>query len=163
MSIFKLPTLAFLLTFGALTSTAQKTVKFDYQVSQARLLEASPNAYMRPLVAEIKVDESQGRIRDKWHLTPSEFASRAVNNNDEATILNLKSYALFKSSEKHNCDMIIVPTFDIHITDEGAEISVAGYPANFDKWTTGTTADYDWILLERGEQKITKENSSIGK
>lgn len=142
---------------------SQKTVKFDYQVSQARLLEASPNAYMRPLVAEIQVDESKGRIRDTWTLTQPELASRAVSNNDDATLLNLKSYALFKSSEKHNCDMIIVPTFDIHISESGATINVAGYPANFSKWTTGTTADYEWILLERGEQRITNDNSAVGR
>lgn len=140
---------------------AQKTVKIDYQASQARLLEAAPNAYVKPVIAEVLVDDKNGRIRDVWELNAIDLQSRIIPNNDDATLLNLKSYALFKSSEKHNCDMILVPTFDVHITNEGATISIVGYPANFANWTTGTTADYDWILLERGEQKITPDKSSL--
>lgn len=116
---------------------------------------------MKPLVAEVVVDNAKGRIRDNWEIDAVELSSRTIQGDAQATILNLKSYALFKSAEKHNCDMIIVPTFDIHITNTGARISVAGYPADFAKWTTGTTADYDWILLERGEQRITPDNSTM--
>lgn len=141
----------------------QKTVKVDFQSSQSRFLETSPNAYMKPLVAEVVVDKAKGRIRDSWTIDAIDLSSRTIEGNLAATLLNLKSYALFKSAEKHNCDMIIVPTFDIHITNTGATISVAGYPANFSNWTTGTTADYDWILLERGEQQITPDNSTMKK
>lgn len=146
---------------GCYSLSAQKTVKIDFQASQARLLEAAPNAYVRPVIAEVVVNERNGRIRDTWELDAVDLASRTIPNDDAATLLNLKSYALFKSSEKHNCDMIIVPTFDIHITSTGATVSVVGYPANFSNWTTGTTADYEWILLERGEQKITPDKSSL--
>ncbi len=142
-------------------SVAQKTVKVDFQASQARLLEAAPNAYVKPVIAEVKVDAQNGRIRDTWTMDALELQSRMIHNNDDATMHNLKSYALFKSSEKHNCDMILVPTFDIHITNAGATINIVGYPANFSNWTTGTKADYDWILLERGEQRITPEKSAM--
>ncbi len=149
------------MAFTALAAYSQKTVKVDFQASQARFLETSPNAYMKPLIAEVVVDKAKGRVRDTWKLDALELSSRTIEGNPQATLLNLKSYALFKSAEKHDCDMIIVPTFDIHITNTGATVSVAGYPANFAKWTTGTTADYEWILLERGEQKITPENSTM--
>lgn len=152
---------AAVVTLAASGAYGQKTVKVDFQASQARFLETSPSAYMKPLVAEVVVDQAKGRIRDNWTLDALELSSKTIDGNPQATLLNLKSYALFKSAEKHDCDMIIVPTFDIHITNTGATISVAGYPANFAKWTTGTTADYDWILLERGEQRITPDNSTM--
>lgn len=146
----------------ALSATGQKTVKFDFQTSQARLLDVNPNTYVKPLIAELNVDKTKGRIRDKWILDAIELNSRVFKDDDNATIQNLRSYAVFKSSEKHNCDVIVAATFDIHITENGAEINIVGYPANFVNWTTGVTADYDWILLERGE---TNDNSApiVGK
>ena len=109
--------LRYLLTAAAIAVTAcgassQKTVKVDFQASQARFLETSSSAYMKPLVAEVVVDKTKGRIRDTWEIDAVELSSRTIQGDAQATILNLKSYALFKSAEKHNCDMIIVPTFD---------------------------------------------------
>ena len=48
------------------SSFAQKTVKFDFQTSQARLLDVNPNTYVKPLIAELAVDTKKGRIRDSW-------------------------------------------------------------------------------------------------
>lgn len=140
----------------ALCSYAQKTVKFDYQTSQARVLDVNPSTYVKPLVAEVIVDSSKGRIRDSWILTSDELAARLVRKDviDDASIQNLRSYAVFKSSEKHNCDLIIAATFDIHITENGAEVSVVGYPANFANWSTGVKADYDWITIEKNIDTI---------
>jgi len=133
------------------SSFAQKTVKFDFQTSQARLLDVNPNTYVKPLIAELAVDTKKGRIRDSWVLDAVELNSRVINGNDNATLQNLRSYAVFKSSEKHSCDVIVAATFDIHLNENGATINVVGYPANFTNWFTGLTSDYEWILLERGQ------------
>lgn len=129
---------------------AQKAVKFEFSASEARALDMSPATYVKPLVAEVKVDESQGRIRDSWILTNAGFNSRVIQGDDAATIRNLQIYGMFKSSEKHNCDLIVAPTFDIHVDNSGATITVVGYPANFTKWATSTAADYDWIKMTPG-------------
>lgn len=43
-----------------------------------------------------------------------------------------------------------VNTFDIHVDNSGATITVVGYPANFTKWATSTNADYEWIKMTPG-------------
>lgn len=61
---------------------------------------------------------------------------------------------LFKSSEKHGCDLIVAATFDIKISDDGVVINLIGYPANFANWSSATTADFNWINLERADRNI---------
>lgn len=96
-------------------ANAEKTVKFDFQTSEARTIDVHPTTYIHPLVAQVVVDTKTGRIHDTWTLTPAEFISRQYPDNDAATLQNLRAYGLFKSSEKHSCDLIVAPTFDIKI------------------------------------------------
>lgn len=140
---------------AAIDSNAQKTVKFEMQESQARVLDVNPSTYVKPVIAELSVDTSKGRLRDTWTLTSDELAARVIKNDDKATLQNLRTYAVYKSSEKANCDVVIAATFDIRITDDGASITIVGYPANFTNWKTGTVADYDWIKNEPGQINIT--------
>lgn len=137
---------------------AEKTVKFDFQTSEARAIDVYPSTYIHPLVAEVVVDMKTGRIHDTWNLSLSEYLSRQYPDNDEATLQNLRAYGMFKSSEKHNCDLIVAPTFDIRITDQGATITILGYPANFANWNNATNADYQWIDLEKGKQVDMKQD-----
>lgn len=139
------------------TAMGDKTVKFDFQTSEARKLELAPSTYVHPLVAEVVVDTKTGRIHDTWNLTLFEYQAREIPNNTDATLNNLRAYGLFKSSEKHNCDIIVAPTFDISISDRGVVINVIGYPATFTNWATGTKADYDWILLDKGMVSVPQE------
>lgn len=140
--------LAFLNVFGL--GFAEKTVKFDFQTSEARQLEVSPSTYVQPLVTKVVVDTKKGRIHDKWELTLADYQAREYPNDMDATLQNLRAYGLFKSSEKHNCDLIVAPTFDISISDRGVVINLIGYTANFSEWSTGTKADYEWIKLDKG-------------
>ena len=140
---------------AAIDSYAQKSVKFELQESQARVLDVNPSTYVKPVIAELSVDTSKGRLRDKWTLNADELAARVIKNDDKATLQNLRTYAVYKSSEKANCDVVIAATFDIRITDDGASIIVTGYPANFTNWKTGTVADYEWIKNEPGQINLT--------
>ncbi len=148
--------LGFLCLAGVTSAFAQKTVKFDFQTSEARTLDLYPSTYIHPLIAEVVVDTKTGRIHDTWTLSLADFKARQYPDNDAATLQNLRAYGLFKSSEKHNCDIIVAATFDIKISDEGAVISLVGYPANFSNWSTGSKADYDWIVLEKGIATVEK-------
>lgn len=140
---------------------AQKTVSFDIRDSQARVLDVYPTTYIKPVIAELKVDAPRGRIRDSWPLTSEELAARTIDNDANATMQNLRTYAVYKSSEKHNCDVVIAATFDIQITEKGATINIVGYPANFTNWATGTVADYEWINNEP-RQKEPRSTSVEG-
>lgn len=132
---------------------AEKTVRFNFQTSEARAMDVMPSTYVRPLVANVVVDTSTGRIRDSWVLSLEDFKSRQYSDDPNATLQNLKAFALFKSSEKHNCDLIVAPIFDIKITESGAEINLIGYPANFANWSTGAKADMDWIEFEKQQMR----------
>lgn len=138
----------------ATTAAAEKTVRFDFQTSEARTIDVQPSTYIHPLVAEVVIDTKAGRIHDTWTLSTSEFLLRQYPDNDAATLNNLRAYGLFKSSEKHSCDLIVAPTFDIKISDTGVVINLIGYPANFANWQSATTADFRWISIERGEDNV---------
>lgn len=140
------------------TAYADKNVRFDFQTSEARGIDVYPTTYIQPLVAEVKVNTQAGRFIDTWKLSPSEFMARQYPDNDAATLQNLRAYGLFKSSEHHNCDVIVAATFDIKISNEGAVVVVKGYPANFANWGTAKNADYEWIKIERGNETIDDKN-----
>ena len=121
----------------------------ETQVSESRVLELSPTTYVKPLVADVQVNTSTGRVRDTWHLNQHELASRRLSN-DVETLNNLRARGVFKSAEAHDCDIIVAATFDIRITRDGADITVVGYPANFGNWSNTKDSDYNWIRLEKG-------------
>lgn len=150
MKIPKLIQLGVLAAVCALPTAAfsADNVRFDIRDSQARVLDVYPSTYIKPVIAELTVDTSTGRIRDTWPLSSEELMARTIKNDPAATLQNLRTYAVYKSSEKHNCDVVIAATFDIRITEQGATINIVGYPANFTNWQTGTIADYDWIRQE---------------
>lgn len=139
---------------GVSAVQAEKTVKFDFQTSEARTLDVYPSTYIQPLVAEVVVDTKTGRIHDTWTLSLADLIARQYPDNDAATLQNLRAYGLFKSSEKHNCDLIVAATFDIKISDQGVVINLVGYPANFSNWKTAGNADYNWIEIEKGSQNV---------
>lgn len=151
----KLGAMLFTLCLLPASAMADKTVKFDFQTSEAMTMDVYPSTYIQPLVAEVVVDTKSGRIHDTWELSLKDFQARAYPDNDDATLANLRAYGLYKSSEKHNCDVIVAAMFDIRISDTGAVIKLIGYPANFSNWRTGINADYQWINIERGQVNPT--------
>lgn len=159
-----------LLAVAAIASqdtAAQKNVKFDFSASEARVLDLEPQTYVKPLIAEVEVDVAKGRVRDTWTLTADEYNSRVIQGDDESTIKNLQVYGVFKSAEKHNCDIIVAATFDVRISVQGAVINVVGFPANFTNWATGTVADFDWINMVTSSKPAPTEtipfNATISK
>ncbi len=147
-SVFTRCAVLSLLCMSSVAVNGADNVRFDIRDSQARVLDVYPSTYIKPVIAELTVDTATGRIRDTWPLSAEELMARTIKNDPAATLQNLRTYAVYKSSEKHNCDVVIAATFDIRITEQGATINIVGYPANFSNWKTGTIADYDWIRHE---------------
>ena len=129
----------------AVSAMAQKP-NVKIQDTQARLLDMQSNGYVKPLTVELKVDDSKGRVRDQWQLT-REQAETEMNGD----LANIRSYAVYMSSKKHNCDVIVAATFNFRTSDDGKgyEIEVVGFPASFVNWKTATQADYEWIRMEK--------------
>lgn len=138
--------LIMLLSLGCIGGAYAQKDKVKIQDTQARLLDVTSNAYVKPLTVELKVNTNEGRIRDEWPLT-KEQAEIEMNGD----IVNIRSYAVYMSSQKHNADVIVAATFNFRTNDEGTGylITVVGYPATFENWKTAGESDYEWIRLEK--------------
>lgn len=149
-----------ILAVGAVN--AQKTVKIDQSVSQARKADVATPVYVQPIIAELKVDQSKGRIHDVWSFK-GDFVSYLDNKGQlpDKIYEDLRRESLFKSAEKYQCDVIVAPTYNVHVTESAAEVTVVGYTANFVNWKTGTAADYDWIKYELN-QRFDKDDTTKG-
>ncbi len=131
---------------GIMGAQAQKTT-VKYQDTQARLLDVTSNAYVKPLTVELKVDTSKGRIVDVWPLTKEQVEVEMGGD-----IANIRSWGVYQSSKKHNVDVIVAATFNFKTDDtrDGFyQLTVVGYPASFVNWATATEADYEWIRMEK--------------
>lgn len=113
-------------------ATAREIETFEYQVAQARLLDATPDVQVTPLKAEVKIVGK--RMRKTIKLTNAQLNSMTVQNNDAATVQNLRNFAVFKLCDKYDFDILVAATFDVNITEKGATVRVVGYPANFVNW-----------------------------
>lgn len=126
---------------GAFALLAQNKAGVSLSMTEGRIMDGNPQLDFKPMVAEVEVVASKGKIQDVWTLSAEELDFRTVKGNNAATIDNLKAYGIFKSSEKNNCDIIVTPLFDIAITSQGATIRVIGFPGVFRNWSIATESD----------------------
>lgn len=128
----------------SMACNAQSTYRF--QDTQARLLDVNSDAYVKPLVVDLVVDNAKGRVKDDWNLTKDQAEKELKGD-----ISNIRSYAVFMSSQKHNCDVIVAGTFHIRTNDagNGYVVTLVGYPASFKNWKSVAPTDYEWIRLKQ--------------
>lgn len=125
------------------------------QETQARLLDVNPNAYVKPLTVEVEVLPT-GRVRDVWPLTADQVKSLGGD------LANIRSWGVFQSSHKHNCDLIVAATFDFKsdiANPDVYQLTVVGFPANFVRWKTADDKDFEWIRMEK--VKTTDDREKI--
>jgi hypothetical protein len=144
----------------------RKNSEATLQISDARVYAHTPKSYKNyllhvPFVLRIialiliilvlarpqttdswQIDKSKGRIKDEWTLT-REQAEQEMNGD----LVNIRSYAIYMSSQKHNADVIVAATFNVKTNDDGNgyKVTVIGYPATFINWKTAEASDYEWI------------------
>ena len=95
---------------------------YSYSTSEARLLDLNPTVSPVPLTVEVKVIGK--RIHHVIQLSKSELNKRVISNNYNATVENLRSYAVYIASGVYNCDLIVGARFRFEITDKGDRKSV---------------------------------------
>lgn len=141
MSMKKLILISSMLLLGLCQVAAQKRVEF--REAQARLLEPQQSAYVKPLIVDLKVDDSIGRVH---HVVTFSNAQVEALKGD---IGNMRSNALFQTTEKYGADVIVGATFDIQSLADGSgyTVTVIGYPAKYENWRSVTTEDYGWISM----------------
>lgn len=131
----------------------EEVESYVYSTSEARLLDFTPTVTPVPLSVEVKVIGT--RIHETIDLTKEELAKRSFTNYDR-TLENLRSYAVFITSGKYDCDLIVGARFNFEITNEGASIEMFGYPANFVNWggNTEKLKPAEVVNEHYGEKKI---------
>ncbi len=124
---------------------AQRTT-VHMQNTQARMLDVQANAYVKPLVTELNINESLGKISDTWQLSKEQAEVSLGGNLD-----NIRSYALYLSSNKHSADVIVAALFDVKTSSDGSgyEVTVVGFPANYSNWRVADDSDLEWIKAEK--------------
>jgi len=122
---------------------AQKNTEFRFQDTQARLLDVMSNAYVKPLTVELQV-MTKKRISEIIPLTKQE-----VEQDMKGDLSNIRSFAVYRASQIHDCDVIVAATFNVRTAGDGYEVNVIGYPANFVNWKTASQEDYEWIKMEK--------------
>lgn len=127
-----------MLLLGVCQVAAQKRVEF--REAQARLWEPQQSAYVKPLIVDLKMDESLGRVH--YVVTFSNAQVEALNGD----IGNMRSNALFQAIEKYGADLIVGATFDIQSLADGSgyAVTVIGYPAKYENWRSVAPEDYGW-------------------
>lgn len=136
---------AVLMVMACMGAFAQKTI-LNFENNQTRLVGTMANAYVNPLVVELKIINNQQRIEDEWEFSQLEIESLKGDVNE------IRSAAVYRSAAKYKADAIVAATFRIHNSpknDGSFLVEVKGYAANFEKWRTATTADYEWIRMEK--------------
>ena len=129
-----------------------------YRSSQARLIEPQMGVYIKPLVADLEIDQTKGKVKDVWEFTPDEVAAMG---GDEADV---RTRALFMSVDKHDVDVIVAASFDLESTNSGSKVTVIGYPAKYVNWRTASPADNEWIRNEiLKPEKESEETQAISK
>ena len=129
-----------------------------YRSSQARLIEPQMGVYIKPLAADLEIDQTKGKVKDVWEFTPDEVAAMG---GDEADV---RTRALFMSVDKHDVDVIVAASFDLESTNSGSKVTVIGYPAKYVNWRTASPADNEWIRNEiLKPEKESEETQAISK
>ena len=77
-------------------------------------------------------------------------------------LTNVRSRAVYLSSQKHNADVIVAPMFNVETSKDGKgyQVTVTGFPAYFKNWQPAKESDYEWIRTEKFITPLTWEKVS---
>lgn len=135
--------------------------KVRFEETQARMIEVTAHAYVKPMTVELKMhrkEENGAPIKGVFQIRFTATDVAALG----ADIPNIKSKALYLACGQVHADAIVGATFNI--TAEGTDIrngclvEVTGFPADFINWNTATTADLEWIQKDITRRANDLEN-----
>ena len=161
--------LASVLMMAGANAFAQKVV-YNYQETQARMVESYAHSYVEPLVTQMEVIKGLGEkgrdlVTGKLFLPNDEVEALLQN---ATTTANIRSYAIYwlidqlEEAKGVQVDAIVSPTFFIKSGEEGKTkgfiVKIKGFPAKFGAWRKATAADYEWIRLEQTQSSLDGRN-----
>lgn len=153
----------FLLIFSVMCigniANAQRTTTYHYEDTQARALDMVSMGYVKPLVNEVRVDATKGR--QKFTI---QMEKNFVEGDMKGDVANIRSYGVFKASEKWGCDVVVAPTFHLFTNEAGGyTLEVVGFSGSFVNWRTMTDADLGWIRATQPSSIATQQIDAVTK
>lgn len=135
------------------TMTDAQTRIVNFRQSQTRMAEPLISVYSKPLIADLKVNET--RIDETFDFPNSEIEALGGD------IPNLRARAMFLANKKYNCDMLVSASFDIASKSDGTGyvVNVMGYPATYINWRSSTPNDDEWIRIAKINQAQNNEQT----
>lgn len=124
-------------------ATAMGQTKFEQ--SQARIIEPKQDVFIKPLVAEIQILNSQTR----QDFGPYEYEVSSIDNLSYEQLDNFKTRSLYKAAREADADIIVAATFNARSDEKGKKviIEVSGFPGKYVNFRTAKKedGDYEWI------------------
>lgn len=124
--------------------------------TQVKMVDMNAPSYVKPLVAELLVKkgiDGESSIRDEWKFNEDDVLS--MNGEVE----KLKNRAAFLSTQKHLCDVIVSPMYDVYIADGKATVVVNGYPAVYVNFRTMEDKDTTWLQVTNQYRIVSDRNN----
>ena len=146
-----IPTLAIVATLfaGCSTQIVQTT---DYMESQARVLEAEQSMLVTPIIADLKVSDTQIHYTETNAFANFEVTPALLQN-----ITEFKEIALSHAARAYNADVLVGTTIDIVTKNKRLEITVSGYPAHYVKFRNANDKD---VELQKELRKVRTEDGA---
>ena len=142
----------------AFASCGIQKASVEEQYVQARMLDVRADAHVHPLTVEVEIDKNAERITDIWTYTKEDVSAMGGD------LSNIRANGLYRSSKKHNADIIVAPMFNLQSDKDGVyRLEVIGYPGNFVNWKSLEAKDSVWMALDkfyRG-QGANKDNVDV--
>ena len=121
--------------------------------TQVKTVDMNAPSYVKPLVAELLVKkgiDGESSIRDVWNFNEDDVIS--LNSDVE----KLKNRAAFLSTQKHLCDVIVSPMYDVYVANGKATVTISGYPAVYVNFRTMEDKDTTWLQVTSGFRPTPK-------
>lgn len=121
--------------------------------TQVKTVDMNAPSYVKPLVAELLVKkgiDGESSIHDVWNFNEDDVLS--LNSDVE----KLKNRAAFLSAQKHLCDVIVSPMFDVYVANGKATVTISGYPAVYVNFRTMEDKDTTWLQVTSGFRPAPK-------
>ena len=124
--------------------------------TQVKTIGMNAPSYVKPLVAELLVKkgvDGESSILDEWKFSEDDVIS--MNKDVE----KLKNRAAFLSTQKHLCDVIVSPMYDVYVADGKATVVVNGYPAVYVNFRTMEDKDTTWLQVTNQYRIVSDKNN----
>lgn len=155
--------------------------EWNYDTSEARMLNSDAKLFVRPFVVDLELvvkpapnEKAAKRITWEKSIAGEKYISLAAFDNKgniliDETAANMKSHVVYLAStgelkptnnEMLTFDILVAPLFDMSINQSGCTIRFTGYPARYTNWQPATSEQFN-EFIRSGENGKTETKRGV--